>query len=594
MNRFGRRAYVGFIALSLALGGTWAAVGTSRRSPEPARTVAPVFASAAAIAAAQSVHASASDPMQPPDLVAAHHATARRRVPRRRRRTEPRARSTKIQWDSTKTPCVKEDSTLVDPGVSDLAGAALEGHLPPGWPKSANCVYLGGFGLGPSRPATGVDPYAGVKVRSIAISNGMDTVVWQSLDMVGLFSRYRADLCPEGCGMLDIREAIASATFDKVPMANIAINATHTHGGADGYGAWGGLPAWYRVQIRDRAIQSAYDALRDLTPTSIRVGSIEARPFNNERRDTYYSAADYGAVWLQARQLPARGSSGAAPVVATLVNFGAHPTVVGDENSLMHPDWAGTAAKELGTELGGAGIVMQGALGNVSPSTLRHAAVDLTGDRKTDDKDNAIQMARDFASFIGADIARGGYVLKSNRITTKTITIAHPAGNWVETVGALANLLDREFAVPSKGANGPSTYTWRKSEEAPPLGTCVSAGAVSVKTDVSAFRIGELTVTTAPGELFGTMADVVKSKSRANGWAVGNDGKVTPTGQTMVFGQTQDTLGYIIQHFEVDPAGGVTSNTDPSLGEYEEELMVDRCFGDHVLQTQLDLLRQLN
>jgi hypothetical protein len=596
MNRVGRNAYILYVAVSLVLGGTWAAVGTSRRhAPASSPSVAPVFASAAAIAAAESVRATGSDPLQPPDLSRLTTTLPAGEflvgVGEQSLAPDP----TKVQWDTAKTPCVKEDSTLVDPGVSDLAGAALDGHLPPGWPKSPNCVYLGGFGLGPSRPATGVDPYAGVKVRSIAISNGKDTVVWQSLDMVGFFSRYRPDLCTPGCGMLDIREAIASATFDKVPMDNIAVNATHTHGGADGYGPWGGIPNWYRAQIRDQAIKSAYDALRGLTPATIAVGSVEARPFNNERRDTYYSAADYGAVWLQARQLPARRSSAAdEPVVATLVNFAAHPTVIGDENTLMHSDWIGTAGKELGAALGGAGVVVQGALGNVSPSTLRVAPRDLNGDRKTDNSDNAIQMARDFASFIGADIARGGYVLTSNRITTKTVSIAHPAGNWVEAVGSLANLLDREFAFPSKGANGPSSYTWRKSAEAPPLGTCVSAGAVSVKTDVSGFRIGELTVVTAPGELFGTMAEVVKSKTRANGWAVGADGQVTPTGQTMVFGQTQDTLGYIIQHFEVDPAGGVTNNTDPPLGEYEEELMVDRCFGDHVLQTQLDLLRQLN
>ncbi len=504
----------------------------------------------------------------------------------------------KVQWDSAKTQCVQENESIVDPGVSDLAGRALSGHLPPGWPKSPNCVYLGGFGLGPARPATGVDPYAGVNVRSIAISNGNDVVVWQSLDMTGFFSRYRSDLCPQGCGMLDIREAIDGATAGKVPTANVAINATHTHAGADGYGAWGGLPDWYRVQIRNQVLKSAYDALRDLTPASITIGAVDARSFNSERRDTYYSAADYGAVWLQARQLPGRPpyrvDGVADPVLATLVNFAAHPTVLGDENTLMHSDWTGTASKELGDRLGGGGIVMQGALGNVSPSAPRGATTDLTGDHKTNEYDNVVQMARDFTSFIGADIGRGGYVLRSNRIVAKTVNIAQPASNWVEAVGGLSNLLDREFMPATKGANGPGTYRWDKSAGAPPGRGCVTAGPVSVRTDVSGYRIGELTVLTAPGELFGTMAEVVKSKARNGSWAAGADGQVGPAGQTMVFGQTQDSLGYIIQHFEVDPGGGITSNTDPSLGEYEEEFMVDRCFGDHVLQTQLDLVRQLN
>src|SRR5205085_12081067 len=92
---------------------------------------------------------------------------------------------TKVQWDGDKTPCVKEDQSLIDPGISDLAGAIQTGHVPPGWPKSPNCIYLGGYGLGPARPATGVDPYAGVNVRTLAISNGKDVIVWQTLDMVG-------------------------------------------------------------------------------------------------------------------------------------------------------------------------------------------------------------------------------------------------------------------------------------------------------------------------------------------------------------------------------------------------------------------------
>ncbi|MEY2469117.1 MAG: hypothetical protein QOF21_1815, partial [Actinomycetota bacterium] len=320
MNRLARRAYVVAIALSLIAGGTWAGIGASRRSASPSNNAAPAFASAAAIAAAGSVRATSTDPMQAPDL-----SKLTTVLPDGEFLVGIGAESlapdpSKIQWDSDKTPCVKENQTLIDPGASDLAGAAQAGHLPPGWPKSPNCIYLGGFGLGPARPATGVDKYAGVKVRSIAISNGKDVVVWQSLDMVGFFARYRSDLCPQGCGMYDIREAIANATFDKVPMANIAINATHTHGGADGYGAWGGLPDWYRVQIRDQAIKSAYDALRAMKPASISVGAVDARSFDSERRDTYFSAADYGAVWLQARELPE--TSGAdAPVIATLVNY---------------------------------------------------------------------------------------------------------------------------------------------------------------------------------------------------------------------------------------------------------------------------------
>lgn len=592
MNRLGKRAYVLFIALSLLAGGGWAAVG--QRVTAPARGSEPrLVASHAALDLAQRLAATPATSQQPPDLQG-----FTRLLPAGEFLVGTASKSlapdpSKVQWDSNKTPCVKEDESLIDPGATHLLGAAQAGHLPPGWPKSPNCIYLGGYGIGPSRPATGVDKVSGVAVRSIAISNGKDIVVWQSLDMVGFFSRYRSDLCPKGCGIYDIRDEIANATFEKVPMANIAINSTHTHGGADGYGAWGGIPDWYRAQIRDRALASAYDALRNMTPATLSVGAVDARPFNNERRDTYYSSADYGAVWLQARALPEREQTATTPVVATVVNFAAHPTIVGSNNTLIHADWTGAASKTLGDALGGQGLVMEGSLGNVSPAVPRPATTDLTGDKKVDDYDHVVAMARDFTSFIGADIARGGYQLRSNRIVAKTEPIAHPVTNGVEIAGGFANLLDREFQPATRGANGPSTYSWDKSEGAPPGRGCVAVGPISIRTEVSGYRIGELTVLTAPGELFGTMSDVVKSKAKRDAAIVNADGSMTPAGQTMVFGQTQDSLGYIIQHFETDPAGGLTSNTDPALGEYEEEFMVDRCFGDHVLQTQLDLLRAL-
>jgi hypothetical protein len=117
---------------------------------------------------------------------------------------------------------------------------------------------------------------------------------------------------------------------------------------------------------------------------------------------------------------------------------------------------------------------------------------------------------------------------------------------------------------------------------------CVTGSGVLVKTEVSGYRIGDLVVVTAPGEIFGGVSTVVKSQIRRRAM----DG-----GETMVFGQTQDSLGYIIQSYEVDPIGGLPSNIDTmgygNVAEYEEEFMVDRCFGDHVTETMLAVGRGL-
>ena len=492
--------------------------------------------------------------------------------------------------------CIQMDQSAFEHASEHLEGYAADPTpaVPPGWPKSPNCIYMGGYGVpGPARAATGVDPHAGVNVRSLAISNGTETVVWQMIDMVAYFNTYRDDLCSD-CGILDIRRSIAERTGGKVKVENVAIGSTHTHGGADGYGVWGGLPDWYRAQVRDSIIASAAEALTAMKPATIEVGSTEARAFNNERRDLYHSTPDYGAVWLQARELALPEDDKAKkkdpppaepPVIATLVNYAAHPVVMGDDNTWLHGDWPATASTAMAEELGGVGLVFEGGLGNVSPSRPSERKADLTGDGAYDDYDKVIEMGEDFAAFLGNDIERGGTVLASNEIKAAGVDIEHPVTNWAETGLGVANLLDREFLPTTDGGTPPTAGQWGKSNAAPEK-MCSSASPTGVRTQISGFRVGDLTVLTGPGELFSNSTEVLKSKARR--------GALTG-GQTMVFAQTQDSLGYIIQSFEVDPLGGLPSYAPvgPKHGEYEETFMMDRCFGDHVLQAQLDLLGSL-
>ncbi|HUF34062.1 MAG TPA: hypothetical protein VMN58_12730 [Acidimicrobiales bacterium] len=458
----------------------------------------------------------------------------------------------------------EEVTHLADKLIVDQTGS---------WPASPDCVYLGGYGIGPARAATSVDPHAGVNVRTLAFSNGTSegTVVWQMIDMVGYFSSYRDDLCGD-CGIADMRRSIGQE--HDIPVDNLAIGSTHTHGGADGYGAWGGLPSWYREQLRVAVITSAAEALGAMRPATIAVGSVDARAFNNERRGTYHSTPDYGAVWLQAREVP-RKKKDEAKVIATLVNYAAHPTVLGSQ-PVMHGDWPATASKALGDDLGGVGVVIEGGLGNVSPSRLPSAGEDLTDDGVYDRNDQVIEMGRDFATFVGSDIARGGTFLTSNEVQTVSAVVEHPVTNWAEAALGISGLLDRTF-TPGDAAGVAGWYSGGKS----PTRQCTAASPLTIKTEVSGFRLGQLTVLTAPGEIFSSISQVLKSKARYAAFE---------GGQTMVFGQTQDSLGYIIQSFEVDPVGGALTNVpEAEVAEYEETFMLDRCFGDHVLDVALEV-----
>jgi hypothetical protein len=341
----------------------------------------------------------------------------------------------------------EEVTHLADKAIDDQTGS---------WPVSPDCVYLGGYGIGPARAATSVDPHAGVNVRTLAISNGTPegTVVWQMIDMVGYFASYRDDLCGD-CGIADMRRSISSA--NGVPLENLAIGSTHTHGGADAYGAWGGLPAWYREQVRDAVLSSAAEALGGMQPATIAVGQVDARPFNDERRGTYHSSPDYGAVWLQARALPRKKKDEGA-VVATLVNDAAHPTVLGSQ-PVMHGDWPATASKALGDALGSVGLVVEGGPGNVSPSRPTEGGADLTGDGAYDQYDRVIEMGSAFATFVAADVARGGTTLSTNEVKAAATVVEHPVTNWAEAafgVPASSTARSRRATPPAWPAPTPA------------------------------------------------------------------------------------------------------------------------------------------
>ena len=143
----------------------------------------------------------------PPDLRGLQ-PPARRPVPRRHRSDQPRPPDPTRSGDEGLTTARRSPraspTTRARPRASAPSPAATCRRA---GPRPPNCIYLGGYGIGPTRAATGVDPYAGVqRAQRRHLQRSSRRVVWQSIDMVGYFAKYRADLCAD-CGMLDMRAA---------------------------------------------------------------------------------------------------------------------------------------------------------------------------------------------------------------------------------------------------------------------------------------------------------------------------------------------------------------------------------------------------
>lgn len=460
----------------------------------------------------------------------------------------------------------------VVPSLADLRG----------WPAaSPDCVYLGGFGIGPARPARAVG-HGGVWVRAIAIGNGDRTFVYAIADTVGWFARYDASVCT-GCGVRDVREALAASLGDSVEVGDVIVGSTHTHAGADTYGGWGGVPDWYRTQLTQATIAAAHQAVALMEPASIEVGEVHLRDRNGERRDTYWSTADTGATWLQARAI-----DDSAPI-ATWATFAGHPTVVSEQ--LLHADWPGAAARRFESTFGGVGLMFEGGLGNVSISEVDDEAIAVPAGLSADER-RAERTGIAFADAVADHIGDGGTALIDTTMAADVADIVHPATtNPALTTLAAVGLFDREFTPLSEGGGVPGAYSWSKSGETSTNGedndaagpgavrSCTSAGPV-ITTTAGAHRIGDAVIAFAPGEIFSNLAEVVKESADRS--AI-----------TMVLGQTNDALGYIIQSFEFDLQGNIATEYGTQTGEYEEVFSIDRCIGDHVLETLLESTSRL-
>ena len=200
----------------------------------------------------------------------------------------------------------------------------------------------------------------------------------------------------------------------------------------------GGIPEWYRAQLRDDIVASAANALRQLREATITTGTVSARQFNRERRSTYWSAPDYEPARLHARTT--EGGHG----IATLVNYGGHPTVL-DDQPLLHGDWpaAAAAAWVASSAASACSSKAASATSRRADRTTRPSISRAT--RRSTATTHVIQHGDDFATFVHADIARGGHPLPNSKVKAMTRGVVHPITNIAENGLAFAGLLDRDF-----------------------------------------------------------------------------------------------------------------------------------------------------
>ncbi len=173
-------------------------------------------------------------------------------------------------------------------------------------------------------------------------------------------------------GLVDMRKRVQAATGGALTAGATVIQSDHSHSGPDTMGVWGGVPAAYRQMIADRTVEAIVEAFRTMQPGTLYYGTAPGRDLLSNQFD--YDAANQ-AVDSDVRVLQARTAAGRP--FATLLNFSAHPTVLGSGNRKVSGDWVSSAGPALARRFGGEAMTMVGTLGRTQPADRGCAAAPL-------------------------------------------------------------------------------------------------------------------------------------------------------------------------------------------------------------------------
>lgn len=460
------------------------------------------------------------------------------------------------RWETDPAKCQRMDQSVLDQ-LPETAQQAPDGIVTAGspWHENPDCIYMGGFGIGPANPVKSFDPTYGLWVRSLAISDGSTPFVLTVVDAEGWLWDHK-NMCTD-CGAKQINAALAAdprlAALGATPSSFI-LHATHSHSGPDFIGGWGGVPTWYLAQITDEIKATAKQALLSMQPATLETGEVEARAFNSERRDTYRAAEEQQLSWLRAVAVPADDAKkkDAPQVIATLGAYAAHPTTRGTNGGVASSDWVGLFERRLEDRFGGIGFHFMTGLGNMSASGGTGIGTQLA----------------DLLPPVG-----GGIPVTGTAVRVAQTTYRSPVTNVPLDALGTPGFFDRRFdATPVAVSIGEN-----------PNAPCVSASPQSVELPITVAKIGsQLVFTTGAGEEFSNLTNTIKEK---------NAGRVT-----FPLAQVNDALGYMPQSFELNPVG------QQGLGfvfggyvfvNYEDSYAIDKCVGDGMLETTLAALTAL-
>ena len=251
------------------------------------------------------------------------------------------------------------------PGTGYRVGVASRSINPgPDGRYQGGAVNLGGYGIGgpplfSGRAATGILG-EGLSVRAFAVTADRGgALAIADIETQGWFAATK-----DGpYGLIDMRREVERRTGGTLKASEVVIQSDHSHSGPDTMGVWGGVPVAYRRMIAERTVDAIVEAYSTRRAGALFYGTAPGRDLlsNQFDYDKENKTVDSDVRVLQARTLSGRP-------FATLLDFSAHATVLGSDNTKVSGDWVQTANPQLAARFGGEPMTVVGTLGRTQPA----------------------------------------------------------------------------------------------------------------------------------------------------------------------------------------------------------------------------------
>jgi hypothetical protein len=414
-------------------------------------------------------------------------------------------------------------------------------------------INLGGFGLGDGtvipdaivgRGGVGEKRSETIRARATVVDDGKTAIAIANIETQGVFAAYQ-----DGpYGLQDMAAQVAK-DIPALPVGNILIASDHTHSGPDTIGVWGGVSDEYFRYIKDQTVAAIEEAYASRGFASIKAGHSDASDlvYNqsctealNQSKEPDYPGPEVCATPGKDgmfRVLQATAPSGR--VLLTFAAYAAHATAGGGDG--VHGDWPQFLSDAMTTTYGGTGLAMVGALGGTQPCRTACAFTKPSNPGYNLPNRKAAYLAN-YGAHVEAALASAQPVSGPVRAAQGFIreAITGPAVTGLFTAGEyIGARINRNHESP-----------WVNGQ--------------TIRTVVSAIRIGDVAIVGTPGEGFPRIGQDVRE-------ALGASAK-----EVIQLGLANDQLGYLIAPASYVPIiaaeapvnDNIIFNVSPTIGDH--------------------------